>query len=204
MTKSITNRATFAKIACSALLVGGLADVSCVSAQTGQDRQHQQRDDQQRRTDEYYNHIKPQQDKQAADAAAIMARPSNWGPGEIRDAVNYGALAWYEKGPGQYGYIFNQGSIRDISAQINVKMECERRKLTCEAMKTVRNEWLVIGSYNSRVHFAVSTGQTRAEAEARLQEQCRKDGTTCTIKDAFEVMPHRRGVDHQRLQTVVR
>ena len=87
-----------------------------------------------------------------------MARPSNWGPGEIRDAVNFGALAWYEKGPGQYGYVFNKGSIRDISAQMNVEMECERRRLSCEGMKLVRNQWLVIGSYNSRVHFVTATG----------------------------------------------
>lgn len=196
MIDTIANRGNVARIAFAALLIGGLAGVTYASAQSQQENQ--------RRTDEYYNHIKPQQDKQAADTAAIMARPSNWGPGEIRDAVNFGALAWYEKGPGQYGYVFNKGSIRDISAQMNVEMECERHRLSCEGMKLVRNQWLVIGSYNSRVHFVTATGQTRQEAETLVQEQCRKDGTTCTIRDAFEVMPHRRGVGHQRLQTIVR
>jgi hypothetical protein len=189
-------RGVFTKIACSVVLMGALLGVTYASAQSQQETQ--------RRTEEYYHHVKPQQDKEAADLAAVMARPSNWGPGEIRDAVNYGALAWYQKGPNQYGYVFNQGSIRDFSASMNVEMECSRRRITCEGMKVVRNQWLVIGSYNDRVHFATATGATRAAAEALVQEQCRKDGTTCTIKDAFEVMPHPRGVGHQRLKMVVK
>jgi hypothetical protein len=196
MTNLTTKRAVYTKIACSALLIGGLAGVTHASAQSQQETQRQ--------TDLYYHYIKPQQDKQAADAAAIMARPSNWGPGEIRDAANYGALAWYQKGPNQYGYVFNQGSIRDISASMNVEMECSRLRITCEGMMVVRNQWLVIGSYNNRVHFATATGPTRAAAEAVVQEQCRRDGTSCTIKDAFEVMPHRRGASFQRQKMVVR
>lgn len=159
---------------------------------------------QQQQAIEYHFHIKPQLDKQAAETAAILARPSNWGPGEIRDAVNYGALAWYQKDKDNYGYVFNKGSIRDISASLNVDIECSKRKIKCEGKMIVRNEWLVIGSYKNRVHFVTATGATEAAAEALVHEQCRKDGTTCTIKDAFEVMPHPRGVSSQRQFTVVR
>lgn len=175
-------------------LLGG-ATIACAETQ-------QQYAD--RQTSDYYHYIKPQLDQQAAETAEILSRPSNWGPGEIRDAVNYGALAWYEKSPGKYGYVFNQGSIRDISASLNVDIECTERRITCEGKLMVMNAWLVIGSYKNRSHFAAATGETRAAAVAIVQEQCRKDGTTCSIKDAFEVMPHRRGVSHQRQITVVR
>ncbi len=175
-------------------LIGG-ATIACAETQ-------QQYADKQ--TSDYYHYIKPQLDQQAAETAEILSRPSNWGPGEIRDAVNYGALAWYEKSPGKYGYVFNQGSIRDMSASLNVDIECTERRITCEGKLMVMNAWLVIGSYKNRAHFAAATAETRAAAVAIVQEQCRKDGTTCSIKDAFEVMPHRRGVSHQRQITVVR
>ena len=46
----------------------------------------------------YENVIRPEEDRRAAAVAEIMARPSNWGPGEIRSNENYGAIAWCEKG----------------------------------------------------------------------------------------------------------
>jgi hypothetical protein len=178
------------------VVVMSLIGAGVASAQTQQQADKQ--------TSDYFHYIKPQLDRQAAETAEILNRPANWGPGEIRDAVNYGALAWYEKSPGKYGYVFNQGSIRDISASLNVDIECTQRRITCEGKLMVMNEWLVIGSYKNRMHYAAATGPTRAAAEATVKEQCRKDGTTCTIKDAFAVLPHRRGVSHQRQMTVVR
>lgn len=189
-------RSTFAialHASLASLLIGCGALVTDATAQS-----------QQQRAIDYHLHIKPQLDKQAAETAAILARPSNWGPGEIRDAVNYGALAWYQKGKDDYGYVFNKGNIRDLSASLNVDIECSKRKIKCEGKRIVLNEWLVIGSYKNRVHFATATGATQVAAEALVHEQCRKDGTTCTIKDAFEVLPHPRGVSSQRQFTVVR
>jgi Domain of unknown function (DUF4189) len=187
-----------AKIVSSAVTAAALIGITIASAQNAQQRQQQEA--------EYYQHVvAPMIQDIEAQRAEIMSRPSRpILPGEMRDAVNYGAIAWYQKAPGQYGYVFNQGSIRDISASMNVDIECTRRRITCEGKRLVMNEWLVVASYNSRAYFATATGPTRAAAEALVQQQCRKDGTTCTIKDAFEVMPHRRGAGFQRIKMVVR
>jgi Domain of unknown function (DUF4189) len=173
------NRFKKTVIMCSSLVLGAILGTSTSSAQAIINGSY------------YYNVV-------------VIAPPQNWGPGEIRSDLNYGAIAWYQKAPGQYGYVFNSGNLRDFSASLNVDIECTRRRITCEGKRVVLNEWLVVGSYNSRPYFATATGPTRAAAEALVQEQCRKDGTTCTIKDAFEVMPHRRGAAFQRQKMVVR
>jgi hypothetical protein len=198
MQKMTTNNKLRSQVIGTALLLSGLTGVTHASAQNAQQRQEQE-------AAFHREVIIPMNESIEAQRAEIMARPSRLNlPGEMRDAVNYGAIAWYQKGPGQYGYVFNQGSIRDVSASMNVDIECTRRRLACQGKKLVMNEWLLVGSYNNREYFTIATGPTRAAAEANVQEQCRKDGTTCTIKDAFEVMPHRRGAGFQRQKMVVR
>jgi hypothetical protein len=193
-----------AKTIVATLLAVGLVGVSHASAQTAQDRMHKEQAD--ARAAEYHREVViPMNASIEAQRAAIMAQPSKpILPGEMRDAVNYGALAWYQKGPNQYGYVFNGGSIRDVSASLNVDIECTRRRITCQGKMVVVNQWLAIGSYNNGTRFMPASGPTRAAAEARVQEECRKQNSACIIKETFEVMPHRRGPGFQRLQTVVR
>jgi|GEM_PF-5802695 len=60
-------------------------------------------------------------------------------------------------------------------------MESRERRLKSEGKQQISNSWLTIGSCKDRVHFATAKGDTRPSAEAREQEQFRKDGSTCTI-----------------------
>ena len=152
----------------------------------------------------YENVIRPEEERRAAAVAEIMARPSNWGPGEIRSNANYGAIAWYEKGGGDYGYIVARGYISPTSAQVQMEMECDQRRVTCEESRVVSNQWLAIGKRTDIVHYVTAAGQTREEASARVAEQCRADGGTCTILDVFDINPHRRGMSHLRPRVVQR
>ena len=136
---------------------------------------------------------------QAADREAeIRAMPSNWGPGEIRSNENYGAIAWYEKGGGDYGYIVARGYISRTSAEVQMMMECDQRRVTCEESRVVSNQWLAIGKRTDIVHYVTAAGQTREEASAAVAEQCRAEGGTCTVLDVFDINPHRRGMAHLR------
>ena len=135
----------------------------------------------------------------AATEAEIRAMPStNFLPGEIRDNANYGAIAWYEKGGGEYGYIVARGYISMASAEVQMMIECDQRRVTCEGNRVVSNQWLAIGKRTDIVHYVTAPGQTREEASAAVAEQCRTDGGTCTVLDVFDINPHRRGMHHLR------
>ena len=162
---------------------------------------------QQQQADQQNMEMSRQQENQRINDYNRRSREESGGSGPAparEQPVNFGGLAWYEKSPGLWGYVFVKGWQRDFSVSIDMDMECEKRRLRCDGLKLVTNAWLAIGSYNDRVHFATATGLTRAEAEERVHEQCRTDGTTCTIKDNFEVMPDRRGVHRQSVVRVVR
>jgi Domain of unknown function (DUF4189) len=130
----------------------------------------------------------------AASYAAISAMPVDWGPGEIRDNGNYGAIAWYEKGGGDYGYIVARGYISPTSAQVQMTIECDERRVTCEGHRLVSNQWLAIGKRNDVIRYVTAAGRTRDEATAVMAEQCRAEGGDCTVLDVFDINPHRRGM----------
>lgn len=152
----------------------------------------------------YENVIRPQEERQAAAVADILARPSEWGPGEIRSNGNYGSIAWYEKGGGQYGYIVARGYISPTSAEVQMRIECDERRVVCEGNRVVANQWLAIGKRDDIVHYVTASGQTREEATTLVAEQCRADGGTCTVLDVFDINPHRRGMAYLRPRVVQR
>ena len=169
--------------------------VACIAAPVGA---------QMTEADVYHHVIKPQEDQQAAATAEIMSRPPNWGPGEIRSNANYGAIAWYEKSNGQYGYIFARGFISPTSVDVQMSIECDERKVACEGKRLMANKWFVIGKHTGRDRFVTAAGETRAQAEMLVQGQCQKEGGACTIEDAFDVMPHKRGISNLRPKVIQR
>lgn len=146
----------------------------------------------------YENVIRPQLERDAAAVAEIHARPPNWDPGEIRSNGNYGAIAWYEKAGGDYGYIVARGFISPTSAEVQMRIECDERRVNCEGNRVVANQWLAIGKRTDIIHYVTASGQTRGEAEALVAEQRRADGGSCTLLDVFDINPHRRGMSHLR------
>ena len=44
-----------------------------------------------------------------------------------------GGIAWYQKGDGDYGYVVTRDYISPTSASVQMTMECEARKVTCES-----------------------------------------------------------------------
>ena len=126
------------------------------------------------------------------------------GPGESRRNENYGAIAWYEKGGGDYGYIVARGYVSPTSVEMDMMMECGQRRVTCEESRIVSNQWLAIGKRSDIVHYVTAAGQTREEASARVAEQCRAAGGTCTVLDVFDINPHRRGMSHLQPRVVQR
>lgn len=131
--------------------------------------------------------------------AEIRSRPTtNWIPGESLDNSNYGSLAWYDKGGGEYGYIVARGYISHTSAQVQMMMECNQREVVCGDTLVVSNTWLAIGKRTDIMHYVAISGQTRDEAVARLAEHCRIEGGTCTVTDVFDINPHRRGITYLR------
>ena len=154
---------------------------------------------------EVYEHVvKPQEEKRAGEVAAILARPSNWGPGEIRSNGNYGGIAWYHKGDGNYGYIVARGYISPTSAKVQMDIECDARKVTCEERRMLSNQWLAVGKRTDINHYVTASGQNRQEADSKVFEQCRKDGGSCLIQDSFDIMPHKRGITHMRPKVLQR
>ena len=125
--------------------------------------------------DVYEHIIKPQEEKRAGEIADIMARPSNWGPGEIRSNVNYGGIAWYQKGGGDYGYIVTRGYISPTSASVQMSMECDSLKLACEGSRMLTNQWLVDGKRPDTNRYVTASAQSRKEAEALVLEQCQNE-----------------------------
>jgi Domain of unknown function (DUF4189) len=148
--------------------------------------------------DVYEHVVKPQEEQRAAEVADILARPSNWGPGEIRSNGNYGGIAWYAKPNGDYGYIVARGYISPTSAKVQMDIECDGRKVACEEIRMLTNQWLVIAKRTDKVRYITASGQSRKDAEAMALEQCKNEGGTCIIQDAFDVMPNKRGVSHLR------
>lgn len=146
----------------------------------------------------YENVIKPQEESRAREVTDILARPSNWGPGEIRSNSNFGSIAWYKKSNGDYGYIVARGYISPTSANVQMSIECDSRRVTCEGNRVVANQWLAIGKRTDKLHYTTAAGQTRKEAEALVLQQCRQDGGTCIIQDVFDIMPHKRGMTNLR------
>lgn len=152
--------------------------------------------------DVYEHVIKPQEQKRAGEVADILARPSNWGPGEIRSNGNYGGIAWYAKGGGDYGYIVARGFISPTSARIQMEMECDERKVACEGTRPISNQWLAIGKHRDKVRYVTAGAETRAAAEAMVLEQCKAEGAICVIQDVFNIMPHKRGISNLRPKVV--
>jgi len=148
--------------------------------------------------DVYEHVVKPQEERRAAEVADILARPSNWGPGEIPSNGNYGGISWYKKPNGDYGYIVAGGYISPSSAKVQMEMECEGRRVVCEGTRLLTNEWLVIAKSADDARYLTASAQSRNEAEAIVIEECRKRGDTCAIQDAFDVMPHKRGNSNLR------
>lgn len=148
--------------------------------------------------DVYEQVVKPQEQQRAGEVADILARPSNWGPGENRSNSNFGAIAWYEKGGGEYGYIVARGFISPTSADVQMRIECDNRRVNCQGNRVVANQWLAIGKRTDKVHYVTASGQTRQEAEMRIADQCRQDGGMCTIQDVFDINPHKRGMTNLR------
>ena len=148
--------------------------------------------------DVYEHVIKPQEEKRAGEIAAIMARPPNWGPGEIRSDGNYGGIAWYQKSGGDYGYIVARGYISPTSANVQMDMECDARKVQCEGKRMLTNQWLAIGKRTDTIRYVTASAQNRKEAEALVYAQCKKDGGSCIIQDAFDITPHKRGITYMR------
>ena len=168
----------------SALLISGFgaaqANAQTVSAET------------------YENVIRPQLERDAATVAEINNRPPNWDPGEVRSNGNYGAIAWYKKASGDYGYIVARGFISPTSADVQMRIECDERRVTCEGARVVANQWLAIGKRTDILHYVTAAGQTREEATALVAQQCRTDGGSCTVLDVFDINPHRRGMSFLR------
>jgi hypothetical protein len=153
--------------------------------------------------DVYEHVVKPQEEKRAAEVAEIMARPSNWGPGEIRSNGNYGGIAWYRKSNGDYGYIVARGYISPTSATVQMEMECDSRRVACEGARLLTNEWLAIGKRSADGRYLTASAKSRLEAEAIVMLECKKmSGDTCVILDAFDVMPHKRGMSHLRPKVI--
>lgn len=148
--------------------------------------------------DVYEHVVKPQEERRAAEVADILARPSNWGPGEIRSNGNYGGISWYKKPNSDYGYIVARGYISPSSAKVQMEMECEGRRVVCQGTRMLTNEWLVIAKSANDARYLTASAQSRKEAEAMVIEECKKRGDTCAIQDAFDVMPHKRGISNLR------
>lgn len=148
--------------------------------------------------DVYEHVVKPQEQQRAAEVADILARPSNWGPGEIRSDGNYGGIAWYAKPSGDYGYIVARGYISPTSAKVQMDIECYGRKVACEDIRMLTNQWLVVAKRTDKVRYITASGQSRKDAEAVVLNQCKNEGGTCIIQDAFDIMPHKRGISHLR------
>ena len=190
-----------ASLLAAAMMLSAPSALAQDQSHADRNRQEQAARDQQATEDHFRGAAEGQG---GASEAEIRARPSNWGPGEIRSNANYGAIAWYEKGGGDYGYIVARGYISPTSAQVQMEMECDQRRVTCEESRVVSNQWLAIGKRTDIVHYVTAAGQTREEASARVAEQCRADGGTCTILDVFDINPHRRGMSHLRPRVVQR
>lgn len=166
------------------------------------DRNRQEQAERDRQTVE--DHYRGEADAQTATTEAeIRARPSNWGPGEIRNNSNYGAIAWYQKGGGEYGYIVARGFISP-AVETTMRIECYERRVACELTRVVSDQWLAIGKRTDIIHYVTGSGQTREEARAAIAEQCRIEGGTCTVLDVFDITPHRRGISHLRPRVVQR
>lgn len=146
--------------------------------------------------DVYEHIIKPQEEQRAAEVADILARPSNWGPGEIRSNGNYGGIAWYAKPNGDYGYIVARGYISPTSAKVQMDIECDGIKVACEGGRMLTNEWLVVAKRTDKARYITASGQSRKDAVAMVMEQCKNEGGTCVVQDVFDVMPHKRGITH--------
>ena len=148
--------------------------------------------------DVYEHVVKPQEEKRAADIAEILARPSNWGPGEIRDNSSFGGIAWYDKGNGDYGYIVTRGYISTTSASVQMMIECNKLKVECQGSRPLANQWLAVGKRTDKIHYVTSGGDTRETAEARVLAMCREEGGTCVIQSVHNIMPHKRGITYLR------
>lgn len=77
-------------------------------------------------------------------------------------------------------------------------IECDGIKAACEVGRMLTNEWLVIAKRTDKVRYITASGQSRKEAVAMLMEQCKNESGTCVVQDAFDVMPHNRGMTHMR------
>ena len=190
--KNSTSIATV--LACAVLLS---APSALAQSHADRNRQEQAARDQQT-TEDHFRGEEAARGGSVPSEAEIRARPSNWLPGEIRSNGNYGAIAWYEKGGGDYGYIVARGYISPTSAQVQMMIECDQRRVTCEESRVVSNQWLAIGKRTDIVHYVTAAGQTREEASAAVAAQCRVEGGTCTVLDVFDINPHRRGMSHLR------
>ena len=51
-----------------------------------------------------------------------------------------GGIAWYQKGGGDYGYIVTRSYISPTSASVQMTMECEALKVTCESGGMLTNQ----------------------------------------------------------------
>lgn len=115
--KPQSKRPALTQFARIALLNVSLVVTTQTVAQSDQERMHRERDRlQQEQNNDYHYRILPQQQLKAAEQANRLSGPPDWSPGEIRTPQNHGALAWYEKGANEYGYVFVSGFISQLSA----------------------------------------------------------------------------------------
>ena len=148
--------------------------------------------------DVYEHVVKPQEEKRAADIAEIMARPSNWGPGESLENNSFGGIAFYDKGNGDDGYIVTRGYISATSASVQMMIECNKLQVGCQSSQPIANQWLAVGKRTDKIHYVALAGDTRETAEARVMAQCALEGGPCLIQSVHNIMPHKRGITYLR------
>jgi hypothetical protein len=159
---------------------------------------------QQQRDNEYQQFIRPQIDRYNADVAAINARPGlNEGSSPSnyysQQSVpmgwnNFGALAFYAKSPGVYGYVFESGYSTEEVAIDLVDTVCKEKSKTCTDFTPVSNGWMIVASINKTETFLTGRGATQQEATAVIQDYCIQTKITCTVRDAFDVTAVSNGV----------
>jgi hypothetical protein len=204
MSSHPSKRTAFSQIVRLAVLICSITSVTAANAQpTEQDRMHQQQQEHANRMNEL---ARQQQEANARRNQGDNSQPYE-PPAQFREPQNHGALSWYRKANDEMGYVFVQGLVSRVSAEVQIDMECRKRGVQCipDLKRVVTNSWVLIGSqpYNGTDMLSVAIDPSREQAEAALQQTCAQYGSRCTIKEAFAVLPHRKGIRFQPFRVVV-
>jgi hypothetical protein len=212
MSNHFPKRSTFSQLACLAVLFCTFGAVTTASAQpTEQDRMHNEQYAHAQRMNELARQQWEENARQQQEANARRNQGDNSQPYEppaqFREPQNHGALSWYRKANNEMGYVFVQGLVSRVSAEVQIDMECRKRGVQCipDLKRVVTNSWVLIGSqpYNGTDMLSVAIDPSREQAEVALQQTCAQYGSRCTVKEAFAVLPHRKGIRFQPFRVVV-